>query len=155
MTWVLKTVDAKMNTEAEIPGERLMLSVVAVLSNEKTLKEVSIPFVIEGKELMDSTLLSIVARMNKTQADFEVTPNGEAYEPTIVKPEAAPIQSPEEVAFQIAQYEWHTKDRRLGEFIQRAERAKALGLTPSEELLAQMKVLGQDVLDTFNPDFIQ
>jgi len=153
--WKIKTVDAKMNTEAEIPGERLMLAVVTVLVNEETLKEISIPFTIESKDLMDKTLLSIVDRMNKTQADFETTPNGEAYEPVIQEAPVAPVQSPEEVAFQIAKAQWQEKDRRLAEFLVRSDRATKLGMTPTPELVDRMKILGQEVMDTFNPDFIE
>lgn len=153
--WKLKTVDAQMNLEAEIPGERLMLKVVAVLENPDTQKEVTIPFTIENKDLMDRTLISITDRMNNTQSDFEVTPNGEAYTPVLPEAPVEPTLTPEQVAFQIAKAEWQEKDRRLGEFLVRADRAKSLGLTPSAELVDRMKVLGQDVLDTFNPDFIE
>lgn len=153
--WKLKTVDAQKNLSAEVPGERLMLKVTAVIENVETKEETVIPFVIENKELMDRTLLSIVDRMNQTEADFAVTPNGEAYEPKLPEVTVAPTPTPEEVAFIIARDEWHVKDRRLAEFTVRANRAKELGLTPSGELLESMKALGQDVLDTFNPDFIQ
>jgi hypothetical protein len=147
MNWKIKTVDAQKNLQAEVPGERLMLKVVAVLKNTETKEEVTIPFTIENKDLMDRTLLSIVDRMNKTEADFAVTPNGEAYEPTI--PEA-PVElppSPEQVAFEIARNEWRTKERRLKEFQELGDRAQKLGLTPSQDLLDAMKALGQDVLD--------
>ena len=154
MAWKTKTVDAKMNIDAKIPGERLMLAVTAVLAQEGTGKEVTIPFTIESKELMDKTLISIENRMNKTQDDFEVTPNGEAYEPKLPEVQVAPTPSVEEVAFAKAKAEWTEKDRRLAAFMERAERAKSLGLTPSEDLMNQMKALGQDVMDTFNPSYV-
>lgn len=153
--WKIKTVDAQMNLEAEVPGERLMLKVTAVLQNSETNEEVTIPFVIENKELMDRTLLSVVERMNRTEEDFKNTPNGEAYEPVLPEVPAAPIPSPEEVAFLTARDEWRAKDRRLKEFQELADRAQRLGLTPSQDLLDQMKALGQDLLDTFNPSFIE
>ncbi len=152
--WKLKTVDAQKNLTAEVPGERLMLKVIAVLENSETNETVEVPFTIENKELMDRTLVSIVERMNKTEEDFNNTPNGEAYTPVLPEAPVAPTPTPEEVAFMQAKFEWHEKDRRLSEFMARAERAKSLGLTPSQDLLDQMKALGQDVLDTFNPDFI-
>lgn len=75
--WTIKSVATKLNLDAKVPGERLMMHVEAVITNSE--RDVTIPFTIENKELMDRTLLSIVDRLNRAEADVAVTPNGEAY----------------------------------------------------------------------------
>lgn len=99
--WTLKTVKTFMNTEAKVPGERLMMHVEAVVTDNE--KDVTVPFTIESKELMDKTLISIVERMNKTEADVQATPNGEAYTPVVPEKPVEPLPTPVEVALQLFQ----------------------------------------------------
>lgn len=77
--WTLKSTEAKLNTKAQVPGERMMLHVKAILTNGT--EDVEIPFVIENKRLMDDTLLSILDRMNGVASEVIKIQSGEGYTP--------------------------------------------------------------------------
>ena len=103
--WKLDTVNAAKNLTAKIPGERLMLHVTSVFSNDETGESVTIPFVIENKQLMDNTLLRLIERLNDFETSYQETPNGEAYTP--VAP-AAPEPAPAPTAEELAARQWAT-----------------------------------------------
>lgn len=95
--WTLKSNNVKLNTQAKVPGERMMLHVTAVLTDGK--EDVTIPFVIENKRLMDNTLLSILNRMNGVTSELASIQSGEGYTPDPVpEPITPPPPTPEEIA---------------------------------------------------------
>jgi len=133
--WTIKSVDTKLNLQAKVPGERLMMHVTAVLTNG--IEDVTIPFVVENKELMDRTLLSVVDRMNKAEADVAITPNGDAYTPVIPEAPKAPEPTAEEIATMQAQDAWLEAYRSL----EAAKKLRQLAIDSGREVNPERQAL--------------
>lgn len=150
--WTLKTVDTKLNLQSKVPGERLMMHVTAIITNGT--EDVTIPFVIENKELMDKTLLSIVARMNQAEADVAITPNGEAYEVEIPKtPEPVEPTAEEKTAME-AQAAWVDSYQKLEKAKKLRQLAIDSGREVNPERQAQIDALAEFVDTNFKDEYI-
>jgi hypothetical protein len=150
--WTIKTVDTKLNLQSKIPGERLMMHVTAVLTNGTD--DVTIPFVIENKELMDRTLLSIVARMNQAEADVAITPNGEAYEVEVPKAPEPVEPTAEEKAAMEAQAAWVDAYQKLEKAKKLRQLAIDSGREVNPERQAEIDALAEFVDFNFKNEYI-